>query len=272
MKPNSGLRRNSLSCAFSGVSMMRSPIGSTPAPSPSSVRNIPFWGLVFATVAPFTTVIQGAGIAVEFAVRRPCRPSSSVRSASWARYGLSRIGRFPGLRKSIICCMKIFVGEASDMSASRTALPWDSGTGCRHTPVAARISLPWRRSPASPDGPLGTSGRTEYQLAICARVNEVRPGNGVQRDVIVQHLLRSGLRGWSSGWHRRCEAIGPWWPYRRLAPLWQPRTPKPLRLPTILSSSPPFSLSPHLVWGSEVRIISAASLKCGLLNRSHTGQ
>src|SRR4051794_41792651 len=59
MKPDRGLRRNSLSCAFSGVSMMRSPIGSTPAASPSSVRNIPFWGLVFGTVAPSTTVIQG---------------------------------------------------------------------------------------------------------------------------------------------------------------------------------------------------------------------
>src|SRR5258708_3654179 len=32
---------------------------------------------------------------------------------------------------------------------------------------------------------------------------------------------------------------------RLLAPPWQPRTPKPLRLPTILSSSPPFFLRPH---------------------------
>src|SRR6266851_4364120 len=67
MKPDRGLRRNSVSCVFSGVSMMRSPIGSTPAFSPSSLRNIPFWGLVFGTVALSTTVIQGvAGIAVKY--------------------------------------------------------------------------------------------------------------------------------------------------------------------------------------------------------------
>jgi hypothetical protein len=34
--------------------------------------------------------------------------------------------------------------------------------------------------------------------------------------------------------------------YRRPAPLWQPRTPKSLRLPAISSSSPPFSPRPHL--------------------------
>src|ERR1700687_4797364 len=65
MKPERGLRRNSVSCALTGVSMMRSPIGSTSAPS--SVRDIPPCALVFGTVALSTTLIQGpAGIEVKY--------------------------------------------------------------------------------------------------------------------------------------------------------------------------------------------------------------
>jgi hypothetical protein len=41
--------------------------------------------------------------------------------------------------------------------------------------------------------------------------------------------------------------------YRLLAPLWQPRTPTPLRLPTNLSSPPPFSLNPHLAPNTSFR-------------------
>src|SRR5260221_13631815 len=66
MQPDRGFRRNSVACVLSGVSMMRSPIGSTSASAPSSVRNIPFWAFVFGTVALSTTLIQGvAGIALK---------------------------------------------------------------------------------------------------------------------------------------------------------------------------------------------------------------
>src|SRR5260370_33745055 len=71
MKPDRGFRRNSVACVLSGVSMMRSPIGSTSASAPSSVRNIPFWAFVFGTVALSTTLIQGvAGIAVKYFAAR----------------------------------------------------------------------------------------------------------------------------------------------------------------------------------------------------------
>src|SRR5215831_18150696 len=67
MKPERELRRNSVSWAFTGVSMMRSPIGSLAASAPSSVRNMPLFGLVFGTVALSTTLIQGvAGMAVKY--------------------------------------------------------------------------------------------------------------------------------------------------------------------------------------------------------------
>src|SRR5436190_2011234 len=41
MKPDRGLRRNSVSLALIGVSTMRLPIGSVPASAPVSVRNSP---------------------------------------------------------------------------------------------------------------------------------------------------------------------------------------------------------------------------------------
>src|SRR5260370_29938301 len=72
MKPDRGFRRNSVACVLSGVSMMRSPIGSTSASAPSSVRNIPFWAFVFGTVALSTTLIQGvAGNGVQHLAANP---------------------------------------------------------------------------------------------------------------------------------------------------------------------------------------------------------
>src|SRR5437660_549137 len=62
MKLERELRRYSVACASTGVSMMRSPIGSVPASAPSSVRNIPPCGLVFGTVALSTTLIQGVAL------------------------------------------------------------------------------------------------------------------------------------------------------------------------------------------------------------------
>jgi hypothetical protein len=110
MKPDRGLRRNSLSCVFSDVSMMRSPIGSTPDSSPSSRKNIPFSGLVFGTVALSNTVIQGvAGMAVKYCAATLI--SSSV--IIWAKRVIRPVLAFLGsdvflapLRKSIICWMK----------------------------------------------------------------------------------------------------------------------------------------------------------------------
>jgi len=110
MKPDRGLRRNSVACALSGVSMMRSPIGSTSASAPSSVRNIPFCAFVFGTVALSTTLIQGvAGIAVKYMAANLI--SSSV--IAFANPVINPVLAFLGsevllapFRKSIICCMK----------------------------------------------------------------------------------------------------------------------------------------------------------------------
>ena len=94
-------------------------------------------------------------------------------------------------------------------------------------------------------------GRTIAIGDLRAGEREFRPGQGVQRD-IVQHLLRIGLRGWSSGRHRRCEAVGPWW--RRIGCLHRCGSPgySPERqsrcgyqpffhLPLLVSKSPPSS-------------------------------
>src|ERR1700736_6701944 len=63
MKPERGLRLISVSSAFTGVSMMRSPIGSTPAGGPVRGMNIPPLGLVLGAFSASTTLIQGwAGI------------------------------------------------------------------------------------------------------------------------------------------------------------------------------------------------------------------
>src|SRR5258708_11963641 len=59
MKPDGGLRRSSVSSTLTGVSMMRSPIGSIPASAPVTGKNIPPAGLVFGTVSLSTTLIQG---------------------------------------------------------------------------------------------------------------------------------------------------------------------------------------------------------------------
>ena len=60
MKPDRGLRRISVSSAFTGVSMMRAPNGSLPASELASVRNIiPLGSRVFGAVSLSTTLIQG---------------------------------------------------------------------------------------------------------------------------------------------------------------------------------------------------------------------
>src|SRR5258706_308109 len=61
MKPDRGLRRSSVSSTLTGVSMMRSPIGSMPASAPVTGKNIPPAGLVFGTGSLSTTLVQGGG-------------------------------------------------------------------------------------------------------------------------------------------------------------------------------------------------------------------
>src|SRR5262245_58882697 len=56
VNPDRGLRRTSVCSVFSGVSMIRAPIGSF---SPSSDRNIPPAIRVFGTVFVSTTLIHG---------------------------------------------------------------------------------------------------------------------------------------------------------------------------------------------------------------------
>src|SRR5258708_35791711 len=108
MKLDRGLRRNSVSYVLTGVSMMRSPIGSAAASAPSSVRNIPPWGLVFGAVALSTTLIQGAaGIDVKYLAAAVI--SSSVIANTAIRPVLAFLGSevfLAPLRKSIICCTK----------------------------------------------------------------------------------------------------------------------------------------------------------------------
>src|SRR5437764_8522429 len=110
MKPERGLRKNSVSWVFSGVSMTRSPIGSLPASIPSNTRNIPPCGLVFGTVALSTTLIQGVErIAVKYLAASLI--SSSV--IDLAKLLIKLVLAFRGsdvlresLWKFIICCTK----------------------------------------------------------------------------------------------------------------------------------------------------------------------
>src|SRR5215471_6157613 len=107
MKPERELRRNSVSWALIGVSMMRSPIGSVPASAPSSVRNMPPWGLVFGTVALSTTLIQGeAGIDVKYLAAVWISSSVMVFANAAINWVLGFRGSevFRALfRKSVIC-------------------------------------------------------------------------------------------------------------------------------------------------------------------------
>ncbi len=54
-----GFRSTSVCSAFSGVSMMRTPIGSLPAPSPSIGTQMPLLLFIFGTVLVSTTRTHG---------------------------------------------------------------------------------------------------------------------------------------------------------------------------------------------------------------------
>src|SRR5262245_27222252 len=110
MKPDRGLRRNSVACVLSGISIVRWPIGSAPASARSILRYMPFCGVLLGTLALSTTVIQGvAGIAVKYCAAALISSSLIILATLAIRPVLAFLGSdvfLAPLRKSIICCTK----------------------------------------------------------------------------------------------------------------------------------------------------------------------
>src|SRR5258705_11550449 len=127
MTPERGLRNTSVNSTFSGVSMMRTPIGSLPAPSPSIGTQMPPLLFIFATVLVSTTRTHGVHLIApkysaaafissgvsDFAIR--------ARRAEFALRGSALFRR--SLRKSVSCCRKYDTGRPDTLAFSGRPLP-----------------------------------------------------------------------------------------------------------------------------------------------------
>src|SRR5712691_2631503 len=128
MTPERGLRNTSVNSTFSGVSMMRTPIGSLPAPSPSIGTQMPPLLFIFGTVFASTTRTHGVHlIAPKYSAA--CFISSGVSDfairvmrAEFALRGSALFRR--SLRKSTSCCMKYETGRPDTLAFSGRPLPF----------------------------------------------------------------------------------------------------------------------------------------------------